>query len=130
MFELDLKSKERLMSCDVKLRLLVQEVAKKYPVVVLEGHRDKVKQDAAFISGVSKTAWPQSKHNYLPSKAVDIAPAPLDWQDTRRFYHLIGFTRAVALYLGIKIRVGADWNGNFEFKDQNFHDLPHIELVD
>ena len=22
-----------------------------------------------------------------------------------------------------------DWNGNFDIKDQNFHDLPHFELV-
>lgn len=130
MSELDIKSRERLFSCDIKLRNLVQEVARQYPLIVLEGHREKAKQDAAFSSGVSKVQWPDSKHNKLPARAVDIAPAPLDWNDTRRFYHLIGYTRAVAQFMGIKIRVGLDWDSDFEFKDQNFHDLPHIELVD
>jgi len=65
----------------------------------------------------------------LAARAVDVAPYPIDWNDVRRFYYLIGYIRGIADKLGINIRVGADWNGNGEIKDQNFHDLPHIELV-
>ena len=35
---------------------------------------------------------------------------------------------SVANRLGLKVRWGGDWDGDFEFKDQNFHDLPHFEL--
>jgi hypothetical protein len=31
--------------------------------------------------------------------------------------------------MGIESRMGADWDGDFDTKDQTFHDLPHFELV-
>ena len=39
-----------------------------------------------------------------------------------------GYVKGVAASLGIEIRIGADWNGNFTAKDQSFHDLPHFEI--
>ena len=74
--------------------------------------------------------YPNSKHNKLPSKAVDVAPYPIDWNDPDRFYHFAGYVRGIAEGMGIKIRWGGDWNGNFDLKDQNFYDLPHFELLD
>ena len=32
--------------------------------------------------------------------------------------------------MGIKIRYGGDWNGNFDLKDQNFYDGVHFELIE
>jgi hypothetical protein len=52
-------------------------------------------------------------------------------QDTFRWaywYTYIGFVRGVASVKQIPIRVGADWDGDYETRDQRFHDLPHIEL--
>jgi len=124
------KSLEKLATCDPKLQALFLEVIKHFDCVVLEGHRGKIMQDAAFAAGQSKTQWPQSKHNSQPSKAVDVAPYPIDWNDHGRFYYFGGFVMGIAAKMGIKIRYGGDWNKNTQVKDEKFKDLPHFELVE
>lgn len=124
------KSKQRLSTCHPDLQRLFQEVIKHYDCTVVCGHRGKDEQDEAVRTGQSKLAWPYSKHNSLPSKAIDVVPFPIDWTDTSRFYHFGGFVLAVAMNLGIKIRWGGDWNGNLQFRDEKFKDLPHFELVE
>jgi len=42
----------------------------------------------------------------------------------------IGAFRGTAEALGIKIRSGADWDGDTITSDQKFDDLGHNELVD
>lgn len=120
---------DKLNTCHPDLQRLIAEAAKNFDLTVVYGFRSKEEQDKAFLEGRSKVQYPNSKHNSSPSRAVDVAPYPIDWNDVRRFYYLIGYIRGIADKLGINIRVGADWNGNGEIKDQNFHDLPHIELV-
>ena len=44
------------------------------------------------------------------------------------FYHFADYVRGIAEGMGIKIRWGSDWNGNFDLKDQNFYDLLHFEV--
>lgn len=124
------KSEERLATCHVDLQRLFNEVIKHYDCTVTCGHRGKDEQDEAVRTGVSKLAWPNSKHNSLPSKAIDVVPFPIDWDDMTRFYHFGGFVLAVAKQLGIKIRWGGDWNGDLKFRDEKFKDLPHFELVE
>jgi peptidoglycan L-alanyl-D-glutamate endopeptidase CwlK len=124
------KSLGRLESCDPKLQLLFNEVIKGYDCTILCGHRGKDDQDLAVKSGHSKAAWPNSKHNSFPSLAVDVAPSPLDWSDTDRFYHFAGYVLATANSLGIKIRWGGNWRGDFKFRDEKFQDMPHVELVE
>lgn len=123
-------SKRRLAECHPDLQKLMNEVIKHYDIVILCGFRGKDEQDKAFREGKSKLAFPKSKHNVTPSLAVDIAPYPLDWNDLKRFWHLAGYVKATAERLGIKIRQGADWDGDNDFKDQKFVDLPHVELAD
>ena len=122
------QSREKLNTCHPDLQTLVLEVAKQFDLTVVYGHRPEDQQEKAFKEGRSKVRWPNSKHNKMPSEAVDLAPYPIDWNDVRRFYYLAGYVRGVAERLGIKVRIGADWDGDFDIKDQNFHDLPHIEL--
>jgi peptidoglycan L-alanyl-D-glutamate endopeptidase CwlK len=57
-------------------------------MTVIEGHRDKTKQDQYYKSGASKLKWPKSKHNKTPSEALDIVPYPLDWSDWDEFLAL------------------------------------------
>lgn len=121
-------SLEKLEKCDGRLRDLFLDVVEKYDCTVLCGHRDKLEQNQAFAAGRSKVEWPKSKHNQLPSRAVDVAPYPIDWANKEAFYHFAGYVRALAESKGISIRWGGDWNGNFDLKDQNFFDLPHFEL--
>jgi hypothetical protein len=122
------QSIDKLSTCDIRLQNLFNEVVKYTDCTVLCGYRPKTEQDKAFADGVSKTPWPQSKHNTSPSVAVDVVPFPIDWNDKHRFYMFVGVVRGIAFKMGIKLRCGADWNGNMEWKDQNFHDLPHFEL--
>lgn len=129
------RSKNNLATCDQRLQDLFNEVIKHYDCSVICGHRSKEAQDEAFHSGRSKVRWPNGKHNTLPSKAVDVAPwfkdAPhIRWNDTESWYHFVGYVRGVASQMGIKIRSGADWDGDFNLKDQNFMDLPHFEIQD
>jgi len=123
-------SSERLSTCHPDIQRLFNEVIKYYDCSVTCGHRSKEDQDKAFNEKKSKVQWPNSKHNSMPSVAADVVPYPIDWDDTRRFYMFVGIVRGVAAMMGIKIRCGADWDGDMEVKDQNFHDLPHFELVE
>ena len=93
------------------------------------GHRDEVEQQRLFREGKSKLQYPKSKHNRMPSMAVDIAPYPIDWNDKERFILLAGIMIGVAHEHNIKLRWGGDWNGDFDMKDQTFNDLAHFEIL-
>lgn len=123
-------SKSRLATCHPDLQRLFNEVIKQVDCTIICGHRNREDQDEAYRTGKSKVQWPDGKHNKNPSEAVDAVPYPIDWADLKQMYMFVGFVRGIALSMGIKIRCGADWNGNFDIKDQNFHDVPHFELVD
>ncbi|MEE9614861.1 MAG: M15 family metallopeptidase [Thermodesulfobacteriota bacterium] len=127
--EFGTRSRVNLATVHPDLQGLLNEVIKRYDCAVICGHRTEAEQERAFHEGRSKVSWPESWHNQSPSLAVDVIPYPVDWQDMRRFYHFGGYVRSVADRLGVKIRWGGDWDGDFSFKDQNFHDLPHFELV-
>lgn len=122
-------SEQRLSTCAQPLQDLLREAIKHVDFTVIYGHRGKEDQDDAYRSGASTLKWPLSKHNQLPSLAVDVAPYPIDWNDTARFARLFGFIERIAQEKGIKIRWGGDWNGNYRTKDERLVDMPHIELV-
>jgi len=121
-------SAQRLATCDGKLQILLNEAIKSVDFTVLCGHRNKDDQEQAFREGASTKHWPDSKHNTLPSLAVDIAPYPVDWEDPARFARLFGYIERIAEERGIHIRWGADWNGNYRTKDEKLVDMPHVEL--
>jgi peptidoglycan L-alanyl-D-glutamate endopeptidase CwlK len=115
------KSLERLESVHPDLQAIAHELIKEMDVSVLCGHRTEKEQQQAFISGHSKLTWPRSKHNSLPSRAVDIVPFPLNWSDIPKFNEMCDRIEAIAKRLGIKVRMGR----SFSFKD-----YPHCELSD
>lgn len=125
-------SKRRFDELDGRLQRLLLEVLPYWDHSILCGHRPESEQTAAYLSGNSKVQFPNSKHNSLPSKAVDIQPYPWkeDTQGLKELYMFIGFVRGVANQMNIKIRCGADWDGDGSIKDQNFHDVFHIEVLD
>lgn len=124
------KSQERLATCDARLQELLNEAIKHVDFTVLCGHRSEAEQNEAFAQKHSTVRWPKSKHNTMPSIAVDVAPHPVDWKDTARFARLAGYIERIADEKGIAIRWGGDWNGNWRTQDERFIDMPHIELVD
>lgn len=124
-------SRKRLDTCRPELVEILEEAIKIIDFSVLEGVRSKEAQNLYFIQGKSKLKWPRSKHNVLnpseKSRAVDIAPYPIDWEDEYQFILLAGIVLGIAHSKGIKIRWGGDWNGDNKF-NENFVDMPHFEL--
>ena len=76
-------SAARLATCDERLQRLFQEVVKTFDCTIIEGHRGEAAQHLAFVTGKSKLDWPNGNHNAKPSKAVDVAPFPVDWTDQK-----------------------------------------------
>ena len=124
------RSKDKLSSCHKDLQILFNEIIKYYDCSIIEGFRSNKRQDELFHQGKSKLKAGQSKHNQNPSLAVDAIPYPINWNDKIKFYHFIGYVKATADQLGIKIRSGSDWDSDGDLNDQAFFDLPHFELID
>jgi len=133
MISLSYTSISRLETCHPKIQRLIREVALRIPrrldFTVLCGHRGEIEQHQAFRDGTSKVDWPNSKHNELPSRAVDLAPYPVDWNDPQRFCVLAGYVLAVADDLGLRVRWLGDPDGDGKIRGQTFTDLPHFELA-
>lgn len=125
-------SLNRLMQCHPKLVELMMEAVKHVDIGITCGHRNKADQDACFARGVSKLKFPASKHNALPSNAVDFVPF-LDgkpaWNNKELVCNIAYFIKGIAVTKGINVRLGCDWNNSFTSSDEKFLDAFHIELV-
>ena len=120
------RSNQRLETCDPRLQQLFRAVVNVVDCAVLEGHRSPERQAELLAAGKSKVKV--SKHNSSPSLAVDVAPYPIDWDDTERFVRFGTYVLAKARELDIPIRWGGDWDGDGDRSDQTFDDLVHFEI--
>ena len=121
MFKLSTLSQAKLNTCHSDLILLINEVAKTEKCAVICGHRGKAEQEKAYNSGTSRAKWGQSKHNQMPSLAVDVVPLPLDWDNIESFEKLGNIIMEKAKELKINIKWGRDFT--------KLKDYPHFELV-
>ena len=128
MFRFGKKSRKQLSTCDEKLQKVFNEVIKHVDCSVLEGHRDERTQNKYFSEGKTKVQYPMGRHNSNPSRAVDVTPYPVDFNDRERQTLFAGFVIGIARSMGIKLRWGGDWNMNFNVEDNRFDDFPHFEL--
>ncbi len=119
-YKLSTKGAQKLLECDPRLQVIVNELLEHMDISVLCGYRGKEDQDKAYAEGKSKLKFPLSKHNVTPSLAVDIAPSPIDWNDIGRFNTMLDKVQEIADKHKIKVRLGR----TFRFKD-----YPHVELV-
>ena len=133
-------------TCDPRLQQVLDEMIKLLDHKILIGHRGQMEQDLAYAQKRSKTPWPQSKHNSVPSLAVDVAPfystpPSIRWPSNEimrnpdaqvfaRYAYLVGLARGIASQLGINLRSGMDWDSDGEIADNSFMDLPHLEIKD
>ena len=125
------KSQEKLSTCHPDIMRICNELIKTMDVTVLQGVRYIEEQEELVRQGKSKTL--NSRH--LPdssglSRAVDLAPYPIDWNNRDRFIYMQGMIVGIASQLGIGIRSGIDWDVDGEIKDHNFFAGPHFELTD
>jgi len=124
------RSIKHLVTLDERLQKVLNEVIKYVDCSIIEGHRSAERQDKLFEEGRTKVKYPHGRHNSNPSRAVDVVPYPIDWDDRERFHLFAGFVIGIAQSMEIKLRWGGDWNMNFEVDDNNFDDFPHFELID
>ncbi len=133
-------SLSRLETCHPDLQLIFNEAIKTVDCSILCGHRKQSEQNHVYEAGLSQVKWPHSKHNIVPSYAVDAGPyfaemQNVDWEDGLAFAVFAGYLKRIAeeLYkqgkISHRLRWGGDWDGDGRTKDERFLDLPHFELV-
>jgi hypothetical protein len=122
--------KKHLATLHLDLQKVLNEAIKHWDFSILEGHRNKIKQNELYEKGKSKLQWPNSKHNSSPSKAADIAPYPINWEDHYRFHALLNRIIGIGAAFGINLRYGGDWDNDLKNTDQEFNDLVHLEIID
>jgi len=133
-------SDERLSTCHRDLQLIFRTVIETYDNSIFCGHRKEKAQNQAFDDGLSQVRFPNSRHNVLPSMAVDAGPyfvdlRNTDWDDHKAFALFAGYVKRVAEELLKKklithrLRWGGDWDGDGRTADERFIDLPHYELI-
>lgn len=133
--QLSQRSLDRLNTCDEKLVRVVRRAEQLSPFdfTVLEGHRSVERQKELFDQGYSKIDGisKMGKHNYFPSRAVDLAPYPVSWDQKElwKFDVLAGVMFAAAALEGVSLRWGGDWDMDGNRQEHSFLDLPHFELV-
>lgn len=118
---------EKLKTCHNDLQVICNKAIELYDFAVICGYRNKEEQSKAFKGGFSKVNYPLSRHNHLPSNAMDLCPYPIDWKNENRFYELAGIIKTVADYLltSGKISHKIQWGGDWRTLNK---DLPHFEL--
>ena len=122
------RSLRRLSTCDVKLQSLFKEVIKHVDCSVIEGNRNEARQNKLYAEGKTKVMFPNGRHNHSPSRAVDVVPYPIDWDDRERFHLFAGFVLGTAKSMDINLRWGGDWDQDWYVHDNRFDDFPHFEL--
>ena len=133
------RSTKNLEECHKDLQTIFNEVIKYFDCSIIAGHRSQQDQDIAYAKGLSKVKYPNSKHNKIPSMAVDAVPYYKDsphirWNDSSRMDYFAGYVMGIASLLknrGIidhALRWGNDWDMDTRTDDTNFVDRPHFEL--
>ena len=119
---------------------LFKEVLVEIDHTIIQGLRTKEEQDRLFKEGKSKLRGDDSGAKHVRGLAIDAAPYPVVFPENcktqgerikayGRFYFFAGYVLAKAKEMGLRIRWGGDWDGDYDFSDQSFDDLVHFELL-
>ena len=127
------RSLDRISTTHPDLQKVLKEAIINGPdFTIIFGHRGEEDQEKAFREGKSRLRWPQSKHNQLPSTAVDIAPwtGGIDWQNINAFRRLASYIMGIADANGVRMRWGGDWDRDWSEEDErSLRDFCHLELL-
>lgn len=129
----------KLRTCNQQIYEAVHYALKFIDIGVADGGRGKKRQNLLYNKRLSNLRWPNSKHNKMPSEAVDLVvfvpevgyiderTAPNSY---RQYYgYLAGILRAFCYEKGYYFRWGGDWDSDADFEDQTFNDLMHFEIT-
>lgn len=124
-------SLDRLSQAHPDLQRLCHAAIEIIDFAVVCSYRGQAEQEKAVADGASTKHFPTSKHNRLPSLAVDLCPyrGGMQWRDNEAFYYMAGIIKGLAASMDIAIRWGGDWDSDGDLHDQQLYDLPHIEVI-
>lgn len=138
-YELGQRSLDRLKGVHPDLVAVLKHAISISPqdFTVLEGVRSQARQLELYAQGRTKpgqvVTWTKTSNHFKRADgyghAVDIAPFPIDWNDTKRFDAVAKAMFQAAEALGIGIRWGADWDSDGKPRERGESDSPHFELV-
>lgn len=130
------KSLEKLKTCHPDIQKVMLEAIKEVDFTVIFGTRTPSEQFELFKQGrkLQDGKWvkvgvtvtnldginKKSEHNYTPSRAIDIAPYPIDWNNIKRFLDLSKVILRVAKEQGVDLEWGGEW--------ASLKDYPHYQL--
>lgn len=114
------RSQENLDECHQDIHRVFQAIIKERDCSIVEGHRTEAEQNYAKKMGHSKLSFPQSRHNCMPSLAVDAWPYPRpDWNDTAAWEEWAKYVVSKAADMGVPLLSGGlAWGW----------DYPHFQL--
>ena len=136
MFRFSKKSLAQLDTVDPRLKALAIQVLSVSPIdfTIVQGRRTVAQSAQNIKNGTSFLSDP-SKSKHVTWEAIDFAPyvnGKLDWDDREKFWTIAKLFKQEAEKMGIKVRLGADWNGSGSYKDEvqrGTFDGGHVELV-
>ncbi|MBB5700030.1 M15 family metallopeptidase [Sphingomonas yantingensis] len=139
-FTLSERSLTALVGVDPRLVAVVRRAIEitKVDFMVVEGVRTQARQSELYAQGRTKpgkiVTWTRiSRHMRNPvtgwGEAVDLLPAPYDWKDVRGFDAVADAMMQAAREKGVKLRHGADWDGDGARREKGETDNPHFELA-
>ncbi len=133
MHKLSKASQKELDTCVAHWYVIIMILLRLIDVKVTCGFRGEDQQNTEYAEGDSTKKWPESKHNKLPSPAIDIHPYPIDFEDRDRYVHMAGMVIAIGALVGVEIRWGGKWRKDVDIKDNKkvtgLDDLGHFEIV-
>lgn len=125
-----------LNTCHADLQKIAHFVIRYFDFSVVEGHREKQRQNQMADEGKSHVRWPDGEHNTIPSNALDIVPWPTQYESENTMLVLAGYFMLAADWLfeqgeiSHKIRWGGDWDDDGDYHDNGLWDPWHFELVE
>jgi peptidoglycan L-alanyl-D-glutamate endopeptidase CwlK len=133
MFNFSQSSLNKLSTVNPSLQLLAKEVIKISPIdfAITSGIRTKEEQIKLFKEGKSKCDGINNISKHQTGDAMDICPClngKLDYTAENDLYFIIGLFYAEAKEMGLKIRVGALWDGE-SIKGNRWVDGWHVETM-
>lgn len=157
MFEYSKSSQAVYDELHPKLQAILLVVKRYWNHTLLDGKRTQAEQEKNVAKGVSKTMdskhLPRDRDGHINFEtgeawAVDAMPYPIDWDAVElglnalkvlktktpnymavlEAYKFSGFIAGVAAAQGTLVRQGTDWDGDNQFEEHNFIDIPHTEL--
>jgi peptidoglycan L-alanyl-D-glutamate endopeptidase CwlK len=139
MYQLGKKSKDILKGVHPNLVRVIERAIQlsSQDFTVLEGIRTPQRQAELYAQGRTKpgpvVTWTLKSRHFVQADgfghAVDLAPWPIDWNDTKKFDTIAEAMFKASKELGTPIRWGADWDEDGRPRERGETDSPHFELA-